>query len=78
MPGPGEEAQSGLGSGKLPYGMEEVEELGSLCVLAMGTLPLRDYGEAEATHSQQSCPVMLGLTFTDSSWKKTKTVVCKR
>lgn len=66
MPGPGGGAQSGLGSGKLPYGMEEVGELGSLCALATGTLPLKDYGEAEATHSQHSCPVMLGLTFTDS------------
>lgn len=65
MPGPGGEAQSGLGSGELPYGMEEVEELGSLGALAMGTLPLMEYGEAEATHSQRSCPVMLGLTFAD-------------
>lgn len=79
MPGPGGEAQSGLGSGELPYGMEEVEELGSLGALAMGTLPLMDYGEAEATHSQRSCPVMLSLTFADSSWKKTKAVVmCKQ
>lgn len=41
MPGPGGGAQSGLGSGKLPYGMEEVGELGSLCALATGTLPLK-------------------------------------
>ena len=56
MPGSGGEAQSGLGSGELPYSMEEVEELGSLGALAMGTLPLMDYGEAEATQQPALLP----------------------
>lgn len=38
----------------VPYGMEEVEELGSLCALAVGTLPSEDCGEADTTHNQHN------------------------